>query len=128
MLCYLNSSGNADKAVQKTAGTDFAVLYLVAFAGDDDFSGSLGAELPFFHGGARFDTESFDNVAYTIGTPLVPSSGTAGNFAPKGAANDNIIAVGFVGPRGVSAAPGKTNYSSVGGNVLDVVMPQGSGI
>lgn len=114
-LCHLNSSGNLDKATQANLSAAFAKLYLVAFAGDTDFSGAYVGTVSALTG-ARFETTVYDSAVYTKGLPLVPSSVTAGNFMQKASATDSIQAVGFVGPKGVSDG------------VLDVVMPQGSGI
>lgn len=116
MLLQLNANGNLDKATQATLGTDFAKLYVVAFSGNDDRSGSFVGDVLCVHGGCRLETEMYDADTYVPARPLVPSSGTAGNFAMKAAAGDNIQAVGFVGPEGTTKG------------VLDVVLPQGSGI
>lgn len=114
-LCYLNSNGNLDKAVQTDLSSQFAKLYLVAFAGTNDWSGAYVGVVSALCG-ARFETIVFDPAVYTKGAPLVPSSTTAGNFAQKASATDNIQAVGFVGPKGTFDG------------ILDVVMPQGSGV
>jgi len=114
-LCYLNSNGNLDKAVQTNLSSEFAKLYLVCFAGLNDWSGAYVGVVSALCG-ARFETVVFDAGVYTKGMPLVPSSVTPGNFMQKASATDNIQGVGYVGPKGTFDG------------LLDVVMPQGSGI
>lgn len=114
-LCELNSNGNMDKATQATLGTNMPKLYMVAFAGNTDYSGAYVGTVSFVTG-CRLETTVFDSAVYAKGAPLVPSPTTAGNWSPKVSASDNIQGVGFVGPKGVADG------------VLDVIMLQGSGI
>lgn len=115
-MCHFNSNGNLDKATQTDLTAAFAKLYGVVFAGDTDYSGAYVGVVSVICGGCRYETSVYDSAVYVKGTPLVPSSVTAGNLMPKAAVGYNIQPVGFVGPKGVADG------------VLDVVFPQGSGI
>jgi hypothetical protein len=124
-LVKLVSGGTVDLATQATLGTDMPLFYMVVFSGDNDYSGAYTGKVNCIHGGIRIETDKFDAAAYAAGLPVVPSSSVAGNFALKGAANDNIQMVGLVGPKGQFASKGSLQPTV---QLLDVILPQGSGI
>lgn len=112
LICS-DTSGNYVLMSSPDLSAAFPKLPWVVFSGDDNNHGATVGSVIAFHGGARLDTDKFDDGVYTPGVPLIASSVTPGNFAIKASATDHFQIVGFVGPRGVQDG------------VLDVYMPQG---